>query len=109
MVAEAHKSLRDGSRRFVAYPTLGGKTGTPERVLKEKTGTPLRSNDAWYICFVKDAHVFRQSEDGKTGGTLSPIAIVVRTERTGESGSGYAKGLVDNLVLPILKEEGYLP
>lgn len=69
----------------------------------------MRSNDAWYICFVKDAHVFHQSEDGKTGGTLSPIAIVVRTERTGESGSGYAKGLVDNLVLPILKEEGYLP
>lgn len=108
MVAEAHKPLRDGSRRFVGYPSLGGKTGTPERVLKERQGEAGQPNDAWYVSFVKDACVPRLTEEGRVVNSSSPVAIVIRTERTGESGSSYAKNLLNRVVLPVLKEESYI-
>lgn len=94
MEDEAHKPLSDGSRRFVQYPNLGGKTGTPERTIKWTKDSTERVNDAWYVCFVND--------------TASSLAIVVRTERTGNAGSGYAKNLVNKLVMPVLHETGYV-
>lgn len=96
MVAEAHKPLRDGSRRFVRYPSLGGKSGTPERVIKYADGSVEQPNDAWYVSYVKNSA-------GK-----APLAIVVRTERTGNVGSGYTKGLLEQTVIPVLHSMGYV-
>ena len=96
MVDEAHKPLRDGSRRFVRYPFLGGKSGTPERIIKYADGSIYQPNDAWYICYVKNS-------SGK-----APLAIVVRTERSGNAGSSYAKGLLERTVMPVLHSMGYV-
>lgn len=96
MVAEAHKPLRDGSQRFIRYPFLGGKSGTPERVIKYANGSMDQPNDAWYVCYVKNS-------SGKTS-----LAIVVRTERSGNAGSGYAKSLLERTVMPVLHSMGYV-
>lgn len=96
MIAEAHKPLRDGSRRFIRYPFLGGKSGTPERVIKFADGSVNQPNDAWYVCYVKNC-------SGKP-----PLAIVVRTERSGNVGSGYAKGVLEQTVMPVLHSMGYV-
>lgn len=105
MINEAHKGLN-----FAQYPALGGKTGTPERVfkwceeLKRKNEQP-NTNDAWYICYVKDAKVITPSN---SKGSSTSLAIVVRIERTGSAGSGTAKLLVRDLVMPTLEEMGYV-
>lgn len=122
MVNEAHKILNDGkSRRFATWPSLGGKTGTPERVLDSKPEkgkkpaanripvNPSKANDGWYICFVEGATVSKVDTNGKTVTETTPLAIVVRAERTVTSGSGYAKNIADKLVLPTLAKEGYVP
>ena len=120
MVAEAHKMLNDGkSSRFLAYPSLGGKTGTPERVLdripKKGENLPLnrepvnppKGNDGWYICFVEDALVSKINNEGKIENVTTSLAIAVRAERTIVAGSGYAKNLADKTVMKILAEQGY--
>lgn len=118
---EAHKLLRDGrSRRFASYPTLGGKTGTPERnlnVLIEKkrksdtetntTPRTIKANDGWYICFVENAQVAHKNKDGEFVSNKAPLAIAVRVERSVYSGSSYAKNIADKLVMDILSKEGY--
>lgn len=96
MIAEAHKPLLDGSCRFVSYPSLGGKSGTPERVIKFVDGKDEKTNDAWYISFVKNSY------------SNSSLAIVIRIERTGNAGSGYAKNLLEKKVLPVLHNMGYI-
>jgi hypothetical protein len=120
MVAEAHKMLNDGkSSRFLAYPSLGGKTGTPERVLdripKKGENLPLnrepvnppKGNDGWYICFVEDALVSKINNEGEIENVTTSLAIAVRAERTIVAGSGYAKNLADKTVMKILAEQGY--
>ena len=120
MRAEAHKILRDGrSRRFAAYPSLGGKTGTPERVLdwvnktdrmanpKVRPINPRKANDGWYICFVEDAQITHKDKDGQIVKKKGPLGIAVRVERTVTSGSSYAKNIADKLVMDALSKEGY--
>lgn len=70
---------------------IGGKTGTANRHLSDD-----RSNDAWYICYVKD----------KTDASKNAIAIAVRIER-GQSSTA-AKLLVKNRVLNSLADCGYI-
>ena len=109
MKDEAHKPLRDGSRRFSQYPTLGGKTGTPERVIVwESEKVDRNANDAWYICFVSDATVSTKKRNKHIMEVPTSLAIAVRIERTGNTGSAVAKGLVHTLVMPILHEMGYV-
>lgn len=81
---------------------MGGKTGTPERSVPEhlrkgvytnfKNGT---SNDAWYIFFI-------ESKEG-------PLAVAVRLERTGASGTGSAKAvqMVADVIIPALNAAKY--
>ena len=120
MIAEAHKLLNDGkSSRFQAYPSLGGKTGTPERILdripkKDENLSqnripvnPPKGNDGWYICFVEDASVSRINNVGKKENVSTSLAIAVRTERTVVAGSSYAKNIADKTVMKILAEQGY--
>ena len=120
MIAEAHKLLNDGkSSRFQAYPSLGGKTGTPERVLdiipnkdknllqNKKPVNPPKGNDGWYICFVEDASVSRINNVGEKENVTTSLAIAVRTERTVVAGSSYAKNIADKTVMKILAEQGY--
>lgn len=108
MIAEAHKPLRDGSRRFAQYKTFGGKTGTPERIIKWEKDKIEKPNDAWYISFVKNANVNYKNKNGKNINKKTSIAIVVRTERTGNAGSNYAKNLTDKVIMPVLDEMGYV-
>ena len=76
--------------------TIGGKTGTANRHYTDKKGrTIAKSNDAWYICYVKP------STAGK-----NPIAIAVRIERG--QGSRRAKMIVNDLILRKLKEHKYI-
>lgn len=74
---------------------IGGKTGTANRHLYDENGVEKRSNDAWYICYVKD----------KTDASKNAIAIAVRIER-GQSSTA-AKLLVKE-VLEILADLGYI-
>ena len=74
---------------------IGGKTGTANRHLDDENGVEKRSNDAWYICYVKD----------KTDASKNAIAIAVRIER-GQSSTA-AKLLVKK-VLKILADLGYI-
>ena len=76
---------------------IGGKTGTANRHLYDKNGVLKdRSNDAWYICYVKD----------KTNTSKNTIAIAVRIER-GQSSTA-AKLLVKNKILKSLADCGYI-
>lgn len=76
--------------------TIGGKTGTANRHIYGENGGEKRSNDAWYICYVKD----------KTDASKNAIAIAVRIER-GQSSTA-AKLLVKNRVLNSLADCGYI-
>lgn len=110
MVDEAHKLLNDKkSRRFATWPNLGGKTGTPMRVLYSKTQNKdaVLADDGWYICFVEDANI--TNSDGKDGlvSDTTALAIAVRIERCG--GSGDAKTMAQYLVMKTLAAEGYVP
>ena len=79
------------------YNTIGGKTGTANRHLYDENDVLKdRSNDAWYICYVKD----------KTDASKNSIAIAVRIER-GQSSTA-AKLLVKNKVLNSLADCGYI-
>ncbi len=81
---------------------MGGKTGTPERVLPQRMWKnkrePEKSNDAWYIFFI-------QSETQQ-----APLAVAVRLERLGlgsGNGSGKAVQFVGDVIIPVLNEAGY--
>lgn len=72
-----------------------GKTGTPNRVDKSKRSG--KSNDALY-CFYVDA-------EGTTNG--HPLAVVVRLERVNDY-SRLAMQMTREVVLPVLREKGYI-
>ena len=82
---------------------LGGKTGTAERgaskfVFSNSTSTNKKTpkkNDAWYAC------IMRSSKNDTN------LAVVLRIERT-QQGSGEAKKWVRDMVLPVLKDYGYV-
>lgn len=75
---------------------IGGKTGTPSRADRSK-GMNGKSNDALY-CFFVDA-------EGTTSG--HPIAVVIRLERVNDY-SRLAIRMADEVVIPVLKEKGYI-
>lgn len=92
-----HKSSSFASE-FV--PLIGGKTGTPERVLKQVSGGQDKPNDGWYIMYVE------------TGNAEHPVlAVAIRMERVGHGsdlGSGAAMKLASSVVLGALRDRGYV-
>lgn len=104
MQQESDKHRRAGKKLPLSNDNIrmGGKTGTPERVLPQRMWRNKRvlekSNDAWYIFFI-------QSETQQ-----SPLAVAVRLERLGlgsGNGSGKAVQFVGDVIIPILNEAGY--
>ncbi len=104
MQQESDKHRRAGKKLPLSNDNIrmGGKTGTPERVLPQRMWrnkrVPEKSNDAWYIFFI-------QSETQQ-----SPLAVAVRLERLGlgsGNGSGKAVQFVGDVIIPILNEAGY--
>ena len=82
--------------RFGDFSThIGGKTGTPTRT--DRTKSNRKSNDALY-CFFVDS-------EGTTSG--HPIAVVIRMERVNDY-SRLAMRMAREVVLPVLKEGGYI-
>ncbi len=77
---------------------LGGKTGTPERDMGK-----CKMNDAWYTCFIECVKI-----TSSEGDKIAPIAIAVRFERTNGKMSSLAVNLTKNVIIPTLKELGYL-
>ena len=73
---------------------MAGKTGTPERVSSRSGAT---TNDALYCFYIESA------------GTMAghPLSVVIRLERV-NGNSGLAMQMAREVVLPILKENGYI-
>ena len=93
-----YETVRNGVR-IVRIPTaksdgIGGKTGTPQRDLTRR-GLDAREQDGWFVFFVENSP--------KIG---APLAVAVRIElgRT----SGNAMNLTNRVILPVLRELGYL-
>ncbi|MBR3557513.1 MAG: FtsW/RodA/SpoVE family cell cycle protein [Bacteroidales bacterium] len=85
----------------IQNPSIGGKTGTPERSYTElDSKLPSSKNDAWYIFFV-DSDGVNQNKAGK-------LAVAVRIERAGSATSGLAMQLTREQIIPVLIENGYL-
>lgn len=104
MQQESDKHRRSGKALPLAAENnrIGGKTGTPERVLPQRmwrnNRVPLKSNDAWYVFFIH------------SGAQNTPLAVALRLERTGlgaGNGSGKAVQIVADVVIPVLNEAGY--
>ncbi len=104
MQQESDKHRRAGKKLPQSNDNIrmGGKTGTPERVLPQRMwrnkSVPEKSNDAWYIFFI-------QSETQQ-----APLAVAIRLERLGlgsGNGSGKAVQFVGDVIIPILNEAGY--
>lgn len=95
-------NLESKRRKFNMAETdkMGGKTGTPNRVLqigKRK----ISVNDGWYICY------FRNTNNGH------PLAVALRLERLitstgGKANSGAAINFMKNVVIPTIEKEDYL-
>lgn len=118
------------SRSFSKRETIGGKTGTPERVserrekiIKKRDGTyrvsiqEIVGNDGWYICFIENASVTsklreqkpRKQDEISEISTQSSLAIAVRMERLGVGEmSGNATRLMDEVIIEALKTHGYI-
>ena len=78
--------------------TIGGKTGTPERVFVQN-GKTAKKNDAWYICYIKDCNV---------NGERHNLAVAVRMERINSGLSGRAMNVVSDVILPQLAKFNYI-
>lgn len=92
MRAETNKH-RTNHPEYNFPAAMGGKTGTPERVM-HVGNTIVIKNDAWYICFVQS-----HTED-------APLAIALRIERS-VANSGLAVRFINGFVLPALRDCGY--
>ncbi|MBR4911538.1 MAG: FtsW/RodA/SpoVE family cell cycle protein [Bacteroidales bacterium] len=91
------ESANQKNRNDVILPKcVGGKTGTPERVCKEKGNEDNTYDDGWYIFFVEG--------DGCSNGR--PLAVAVRIERG--PGSGEAVRLTKAVVLKVLRDNRYI-
>ena len=96
------------TRRVPGRPmprTMGGKTGTPERLIKfmDDFDDADRFNDAWYVCFVGVA----PPDTDIAASAPGYIAVAVRLERTYKFQSGEAASFVSQVVVPALREAGY--
>ena len=100
--------LRFTAKEHDAFDTaissrLGGKTGTPERTWKESRKKVYNDfNDGWYICFIEQADIDHDNTNKDC------LAIAVRLERLGDSGSGRAVGMTKDVVIRILQELKYI-
>ncbi|MCM1168678.1 MAG: FtsW/RodA/SpoVE family cell cycle protein [Bacteroides sp.] len=86
---------------------IGGKTGTAERYLWDAKGQKSKPNDGWYICFIEGAEIVRK-EGKKEKKSAGKVAVAVRIERLGEGRSGKAVSLTKEVVIPALRESGYI-
>lgn len=85
------------------YPTFGGKTGTPERVVNKEVFSKFVKisknykfkNDAWYVFVVHSPRL------------NSELAVALRIERTIKT-SGEARNWMRDMVIPVLQEMGYM-
>lgn len=81
---------------------VGGKTGTPQRIMINGKGVKSKPNDGWYICFIEQADIYPNDEYDDC------IAIAVRMERLGDGGSGSAVALTKDVVIKTLKDLKYI-
>lgn len=87
---------KQAAGRFGEYSiNIGGKTGTPTRTDKAKPSG--KSNDALYCFFI----------EGEATISGSPLAVVVRLERVNDY-SRLAIAMANEVVIPVLKEKGYI-
>ena len=96
------------TRRVAGRPlprTMGGKTGTPERLIKfmDDFDDADRFNDAWYVCFVGVI----PPDTGIAPAKKGYVAVAVRLERTYKFQSGEAASFVSQVVVPALRDAGY--
>lgn len=81
---------------------VGGKTGTPQRIMINGKGVKSKPNDGWYICFIEQADIYPNDEHDDC------IAIAVRMERLGDGGSVRAVKLTKDVVIKTLKDLKYI-
>lgn len=93
------QASRNGFREY----GIGGKTGTPERTIVGRR----TMKDGWYIFFIEDA-VVSQKVGGRTSSGKAPLAVALRMERLSSGNSTKAMICSKNVVIPVLKELGYL-
>lgn len=93
------------TKKYAQNTGMGGKTGTPTRIItspqkiftivkdkkKIKTNKKAR-NDGWYICFFN-------SKEGK-------LALALRIEQCGSS--SVATQWINEVIMPTLKDIGYI-
>ena len=96
------------TRRVAGRPlprTMGGKTGTPERLIKfmDDFDDADRFNDAWYVCFVG----VEPPEPDMSASGKGYVAVAVRLERTFKFQSGEAASFVSQVIVPALRDAGY--
>lgn len=118
------------ARSFSKRETIGGKTGTPERVsevrrsfIKKKNGTyrvetqEIVGNDGWYVCFIENTNITsktrkqepRKQNNLSESSIQAPLAIAIRMERLGKGEmSGNATRLMDEVIIKSLKNNGYI-
>ena len=84
-----------GRNLLPSFPegTIGGKTGTPMRNIRDEKNMP---NDGWYICYISD-----------TSNDMT-LAIAIRLERLDKGGSPEAVRFLSKVVIPVLQESGYI-
>jgi len=84
---------------------MGGKTGTPERLIQyiDDFDDPDKFNDAWYLCYVG----VKTPGSGITPSKKGYIAIALRLERTYKFQSGEAANFISRVVVPALEDAGY--
>ena len=96
--AEVLRKMLKYSGDISGLNVTGGKTGTAERAWVNSQGVKNEHfNDGWFVFFMENANVDKQS--GKT----TTLSVAVRMERG--PGSGTAKGLARNVVLPLLRSQ----
>ena len=97
---EMARTANGNAKNSIKLAYVGGKTGTPQRVLNGKR----KPNDGWFIFYVDGCSVRTGNENAK-----HPLAVSVRIERLADSGmgSGVAMRLSRDVIIPILQELGY--
>lgn len=93
MAEESNKHIANGNLPKGIKGKIGGKTGTPQ---SEMGPNKKRMNDGWYMCFI---------DDSDTGNKL---AVAVRLERIGSATSMQAVHFTRDVILPVLKNNGYI-
>ncbi|MBR6757222.1 MAG: FtsW/RodA/SpoVE family cell cycle protein [Bacteroidaceae bacterium] len=87
---------------------IGGKTGTPERSWYDENDNVEKYNDGWYICFIEKTNNQPKTDENKGNSSRNDaIAIAIRLERLGGAGSKRAVNVLNEVVIPVLRELKY--